>query len=201
MNKDLNFEYIEDFADYIVGRVEDDEELFLSVVGKFEEIKNLIKEIFCIAEVDFEHLNIESPIMSNYEDEYVLDCWYTDGIVQIGCEPAKRDGEYFNLAGDETYLLEECSSKVIPLCECSDLYFVNIDGEHDCDEDCCCDDYYDDDCLCGCHNDDDGGYTLKVKCSLDADEAMEIIDKMESRMLEINKIFKEMNNMRNLLRF
>ena len=29
----------------------------------------------------------------------------------------------------------------------------------------------------------------------------EIIDKMETRMLEINKIFKEMNNMKNLLRF
>lgn len=145
MNKDLNFEYLADFADYIVEKVELDEELFVSVVGKFEEIKGIIKEIFCVAEVDFEHLNIESAITSGYEDEYVLDCWFNDSAIQIGCEPAKRNGEYFNLAGDETYLLEDCSSKIIPLCECSDLYFVNIEDECDCDEEC--DEY----CPCDCH--------------------------------------------------
>lgn len=137
MNKDLCFEYVEDFADYMVERVELDNELFLTVVGKYEEIKNIIKEIFCIAEVDFDYLNIESPIVSGYEDEYVLDCWYIDGVMQIGCEPAKRDGEYLKLVGDETYLLEDCSSKIIPLCEGTELYFVNFDDECDYDEDCC----------------------------------------------------------------
>lgn len=197
MNKDLYFEYIEDFADYIVERVELDEDIFVSVVGKFEEAKNIIKEMFCIAEVDFESLNIESAIMNNYEDEYVLDCWCDDGVVQIGCEPAKKDGEYLNLTGDETYLLENCSSKIIPLCKDSNLYFVNIEDECDCDEEYDCNEC----CECDCHNYDDGGYTIKVKCNLDADEAMEIIDKMETRLLEVNKIFKEMNNMKNLLRF
>ena len=137
MNKDLSFEYIEDFADYIVEKVERDEELFVSVVGKFEEIKNIIKEVFCIAEVNFESINIDSPIMNNYTDEYVLDCWCDGGVVQVGCEPAKRDGKYLNLAGDETYLLESCSSKIIPLCEGSDLYFVNIEDECNCDDECC----------------------------------------------------------------
>ena len=145
MNKDLYFEYIEDFADYIVERVELDEELFISVVGKFEEIKNIIKEMFCIAEVDFESLNIESPIVDGYEYEYVLDCWCDDGAIQIGCDPAKRDGEYLNLLGDETYLLSNVSSKIIPLCECSDLYFVNIEDDCDCDDEC------DECCHCDCH--------------------------------------------------
>ena len=140
MSKDLHFEYIEGFADYIVERVELDEELFVSVVGKFEEIKNLIKEIFCIAEVDFENINLVSSVMNDYEDEYVLDCWCDDGIVQISCEPAKRDGKYLNLIGDETYLLDNVSSKIIPLCECSDLYFVNIEDDYDYCEGCdgCC---------------------------------------------------------------
>lgn len=149
MNKDLNFECIEDFAGYIIDRIEEDEELFVSVVGKFDEIKNIIKEMFCIADVDFEHISIDSSIMSGYEDEYVLDCWCDDGVVRIGCEPAKRDGEYLRLAGDETYLLEDCSSKIIPMCEESKLYFVNIGEECNCDEGCCeC-------CFCSCHNDDD----------------------------------------------
>ena len=154
MNKDLYFEYIEDFADYIVERVELNEELFVSVVGKFEEIKNIIKEVFCIAEVDFESLNIESSIFDGYEDEYVLDCWCDDGVIQIGCEPAKRDGEYLNLSDDETYLLENCSSKLIPLCESPKMYFVNIEDECYCDEECCCE-------CCKCDNDADVyGFTV-----------------------------------------
>ena len=32
----------------------------------------------------------------------------------------------------------------------------------------------------------------------DAEETMEIIDKLESRMFEMNKFFKEMNNVKNL---
>lgn len=143
MNKDLYFEYIEDFADYIVDKVELNEELFVSIVGKFKEIKNIIKEIFCIAEVDFESLNIESSIIDGYEDEYILDCLCDDGVVQIGCEPAKRDGKYLNLVGGETYLLDNVSSRIIPLCEDSDLYFVNIEEDCDCDECCICD------CRCG----------------------------------------------------
>lgn len=49
---------------------------------------------------------------------------------------------------DETYLLDNCSSKIIPICDGSDLYFVNIEDECDCDEECGCE------CLCGCHRGD-----------------------------------------------
>lgn len=195
-NKDLYFEYIEDFADYIVERVENDEELFLTVVGRFEEIKNIIKEIFCIAEVDFESLNIESPIIDGYEDEYVLDCWCDDGVIQIGCEPAKRNGEYLNLVGDETYLLEDCSSKIIPLCEGSDLYFVNFDEDYDCDEECCCEG-----CCCDCHDNNNGNYTIKVMYDMAADEAMDVINKIDSEILKASKAFEKMNSMMDLFRF
>jgi hypothetical protein len=136
LNKDLNFEYIEDFANYIVERVENDEDLFLSVVGKFEEIKNIVKEIMTTRDIDFENICLCSHEVNGYEDEYVLDCWCNDGVVQIGCEPAIRNGNYLNLAGDETYLLENCSSKIIPLCEDSRVYFVNFDEDYDCDEEC-----------------------------------------------------------------
>ena len=191
MDKDLIFEYVEDFTDYIVERVENDEDLFLTVVGKFEEIKNIIKEMIVIADVDFENIVLSCPEASDYTDEYVLDCWCDDGVIQIGCEPAKRDGKYLNLSGDETYLFDDCSFKIIPLCDGSELYFVNIDDECDCDEEC----------DCKCSKDEDDGFSIRVKCNFDAEEAMKIIDKMETRMLEINKIFKEMNNMKNLLRF
>ena len=157
-SKDINFEYIEDFADYIVEKVENDKELFLTVVGKFEEIKDIIKEIISITYADFENISLCSPDVDGYDDEYVLDCYYDNGIIQIGCEPAKRNGEYLNLMGDETYLLTNCSSKIIPLCEESNLYFVNIDD--DCD-DACCSCHKDDICACCSASKDSGnrGFT------------------------------------------
>ena len=203
MNKDLNFEYIEDFADYIVERIELDEKLFVSVVGKFEEIKNIIKEMFCISEVDFESINIESPIMNNYEDEYVLDCWCDDGVVQIGCEPIKKDGKYLNLSGDETYLLDNVSSKIIPLCEGSDLYFVNIEDECDCDDEC------DECCPCECHcgdtefaNTDETSYKINGK-SVSKKEFEKKYDEIKSKydknvkdmLLKHCEFMDEVNNM------
>lgn len=147
-SKDITFEYIEEFVDYIVNEVENDEDLFLTVVGKFEEIKNIIKEMIVIADVDFENIVLSCPEASDYTDEYVLDCWCNDGVIQIGCEPAKRDGKYLNLSGDETYLFNDCSSKIIPSCEGSRLYFVEIEDESDFNEGC------DNNCLCDCCNED-----------------------------------------------
>lgn len=184
--KDINFEYIEDFADYIIEKVENDEELFLTVVGKFEEVKNIIKEMMCVAEVDFENIKLESPDVDGYKDEYIFDCWCSNGVVEIGCEPAKRDNEYINLCGDETYLLENVSSKIIPLCDRSDLYFVNIDDECDCDcdEDCDCD-------SCKCY-DSDMPLALNVKFNLDTDEAEKIIRKYRDDFYKEVGIFKEL---------
>lgn len=148
MNKNLCFEYIEDFADYIVDRVENDEDLFLEVVGKFETIKPLLKEVMAYECVNFESIEIESAIVNNYADEFALSLWADGGVVEIGCEKMKRNGEYISLCSDETYLLEDCSSKIIPLCEESDLYFVSTE------DDCLCDEECDECCPCTCHNDD-----------------------------------------------
>lgn len=136
-SNDIDFEYIEELADYIVEKVEDDEDLFVTVVGHFEEIKNVIKEIITISEVDFEKINIQSPDLNDYSEEYVLDCWCDKGVVQIGCEPVKKENRYSRLTGDETYMFDTCSSKLIALCEGSELYFIHIDDEYDCDDECC----------------------------------------------------------------
>lgn len=145
MNKELYFEYVEEFADYIIGRVEDDEELFIAAVGKFDSVKPLLKEVMTYDFVDFENIGIESEAVDGYTDEFVLSLWMDDDVLNVGCEKLKRDDNYILPCGDETYLMEDCSSKVIPLCEDSDLYFVNFGEECDCYEECgeycpCCDD-------------------------------------------------------------
>ena len=163
MNKDLYFERVEEFADYIVEKIEEDEDLFVAVVGKFETIKLLLKEIIACEFVDFEDIEIESGAVTGYTDEFVLSLWMNDGVIELGCEKLKRDGEYICPCGDEIYLFEDCSSKVIPLCDGYDLYFVSFEDGCDCDEECgeCCN--------CGCHCDnteiakDESSYKINGK--------------------------------------
>ncbi len=190
MNKDLNFEYVEDFADYIIGKVEDNEELFVTVIGKFETVKPLLKEVMTYEFVNFDNIEIESKIVDNYADEFVLSLWMNDDALEIGCEKLKRDDEYISPCGDETYLLEDCSSKIIPLCKGSDLYFVNFDDECDCEE-CCDEECFNEECSCDCCKNGDNEHTLKVICSLDANEATKIINKA------VAQIYKEMSDMIN----
>lgn len=148
MNKDLYFEHMEEFADYIIGRIEDVEWFFVTVIGKFATIKSLLKEVMVYDSVDFDSIEIESGVVDGYADEFVLSLWAEDNVIKIGCEKLKRDGEYILPGGDENYLMEDCSSKIIPLCEGSDLYFVNFDEECDCREEC------DKCCSCDCRCDD-----------------------------------------------
>ena len=189
MNKDLNFEYMEDFVDYIVEKVESDEDLFLTVIGKFEEIKEILKEVMCYEFVNFDSLQLESPIMDNYNDEFVFSLWMNDGILEIGCEKLKDDkGCYTNPCGDAVYLFGNCSSKIIPLCEDSELYFVDI--EDDCDEECDCEC-----CECGCSCDEsEAPNTEKSSCKINGksvskgefDKAYkELHDKYEKNMKSV----------------
>lgn len=141
-SKDLNFEYIEEFVGYLVEKVEDNDELFATVVCKFNEAKEIIKYIMMFEDIDFENICLESPDEKGYTDEFCMEFWYNDGVVNFSCDPLKVNGKYENPCGDETYLFDDCSSKIIPLCKGSKLYFVSIGEE--CDENCFCD----------CHNED-----------------------------------------------
>lgn len=147
-SKDISFEYIEEFVDYVFDEVENDEDNFVTVIAKFDEAKEILKNAMAYDDVNFESLQIESPIMDNYYDEFVLSFWMNDGVLEIGCEKLKNEeGDYTNPCGDVVFLFDNCSSKIIPLCEGTELYFVNFDDECDYDEDCC--ECCECDCCCG----------------------------------------------------
>lgn len=157
--EDLNIEYIEEVIDCIVDEVENDEGTFVAVIAKFDEAKEILKDIIICQDVNFESLQIESPAAAGYEDEFILSFWMNDGVIEIGCEKLKNEyGEYLNLYGDTVFLFDNCSSKIIPLCEDSELYFVSIEGNESCD---CCE--------CGCcdYNDEDDIYGFTVDSETD----------------------------------
>ena len=182
MNKDLNFEYIEELVDYIINEVESDEDAFITVIAKFDEAKEILKNVMIYDDVNFESLQIESPITDNYDDAFVISLWMNDGVLEIGCEKLKDDeGCYTNPCGDIVFLFSNCSSKIIPLCEGSDLYFVDIEDECDCGEEC------DECCPCDCHCGD------TELCSTDAKSHYSINGKPASKE-EFDKKYKEIHN-------
>ena len=143
----IHFDYIEELCDEILDRLNEDDEAFISVIGKYDDILTFIKEFMTYDEVKFESLVINGLECNNYYDEYVVDIWNNDGEILFGCEPAKRDGRYINFEGNVLYLLDDVKQAVLNTCEYDEMYFVII-GEDDYDEEC------DENCLCDCCNED-----------------------------------------------
>lgn len=145
MTKNLNFDYIEDFVDYITERVYYDEDgLTVSIVAKFKDMSAIIKELVSNNDdINFEKIDITAPIMNGYENEYVMDIMLdSDDSIFFDVEPAMRDGKYLDVSNDEVYIFEDCNAKLTKSCDkYSDVYVVHI-GEDDRFED------EDDECEC-----------------------------------------------------
>lgn len=127
----LNFEYIDDFVNEILDRIYADEDLIVSVVAKFDDMKEVVKAVVMFADdVDFEKIDITDPIDSGYKDEYVMDVFASDGGVFFNVEPTRRGRHIIDISNDENYIFEDCSEKIVDKCDkFSDTYVVHIDTE------------------------------------------------------------------------
>ena len=168
----------------------------IAIIAKYEEAKEIIAELVCIG-YSLESIEIDRPDWKNYYDEYLISLNF-DGI---WCQPMKVDGKYLTDDSTITYILDNCSSTVIPQCKGKVVFEVGMvdDEECDCDECCGC-------CECDDNKEldvksDDDGYSITVRYNLDADEAMEMIKDMGNRMERMNDMFREFDYFRRLLRF
>lgn len=160
--KDIEFNYLEEFVGEVIEDIHDDEDCFVSIFAKYEQAREIISDLLAYVNVKLDGIILHDESYDGYDDEYVIDVWSDCGITYIGCEPAKRNGEYLNFAGSICYLLENCNSKILKTCEYDEMYDVVID-EYDeeefeeeldnCDECCEC---------CGyCKEDKIHGFTAK----------------------------------------
>lgn len=138
--KTLHFEDYEDFACAVAdtyGRVKSDDEYnSVDVVAKYEDAKEIIRELvgmgYSIAFVT----EFASPEWDNYDDAFVI------GLCddEIWCEPVKRNDGYIFIEADVVYIFDDCNSKIIPKIESDEVYEVEV-GDCDCDcENCDCHD-------------------------------------------------------------
>ena len=135
--KNLYFDDFEDLACDIADKFDElNKEEFedIAVIAKPDEVKEIFKELICIG-YDICNITYERIDWDGYDDEYILSMNH-DGI---WIEKFKReDGKYLTDESTITYILDNCSSKVIPCCKGKNVYEVTVGiDEDDCDCDEC----------------------------------------------------------------
>lgn len=218
--KQLRFEDYEEFACDIADSFDNIEDGFgdVSIITKYVEAKEIIKELLCLG-YDVASVELHQEKFENYYDEYIIGLNH-DGV---WCEKFKRSMGYFSDESNVIYIMDNCSSAVIPYCKSKNLYEVSV-GDAD-------DSEYDEESIETEHTYtvngksvdkktfdkyvskfapdlvnnkekdetlDDEGYSISVKCNLDTDEALKIITDMERRMTHMNDMFREMDYFRRL---
>mgnify|MGYP003289461821 CR=1 FL=1 len=135
--KNLYFDDFEDLACDIADKFDMVKDDFddIAIIAKYEEAKEIISELVCIG-YSLESIRMSRPEWKNYHEEYLISL-NNDGI---WCEEMKSDGKYLPDESTITYILDNCSSKVIPHCKGKIVYEVTVGiDEDDCDcSECAC---------------------------------------------------------------
>ena len=132
--KNLYFDDFEDLACTVADtydslKGEDYEDV--AIIAKYEEARQIIKELLCIG-YDIHSINIIDEEYGEYDAEYIISI-YDD---EIWCEQMLRENGYITDDSPVMYILDNCSSKVIPYCNGKNVFEVTV-GEDDCDCDEC----------------------------------------------------------------
>ena len=130
--KNLYFDDFEDFSCAIADTYDalDGEEYYdVAVVAKYEEARQIVKELACIG-YDLHSIDIDDEV-DGYNAEYIITLYDNE----IFCEPMLREKGYITDDSPVIYVLDNCSSKVIPYCKGKTVYEVTVgDDECGCDE-------------------------------------------------------------------
>lgn len=134
--KNLYFDDFEDLACDIADTYDaldyDDEE-DVAIIAKYEEARRIIKELLCLG-YDLHSVEVHDDLWENYDAEYVISLYENE----VWCEPMLRENGYIEEDAPVIYVLDNCSSKVIPYCKGKNVFEVSIgDDECGCNE---CDD-------------------------------------------------------------
>ena len=130
--KNLYFDDFEDLACDIADTYDSlDGEDFedVAIIAKYDETRQIIKELLCLG-YDIHSINVIDDEYGEYDAEYIISL-YDD---EIWCEPMLRENGYLTDDSPVMYILDNCSSKVIPYCKGKNAYEVSVgDDEDDCD--------------------------------------------------------------------
>ena len=132
--KELSFYDLDGFCCEISQWFEklDKEELEdISIIAKYDEARIIINELIR-KDFNIHSIDLRDEDWEGYVDEYIISLINVGDGNELFCEPMKRDGKYIPDTSTITYVLGNCSSKVIPYCNGKTVYEVAIgDDEYD----------------------------------------------------------------------
>lgn len=123
--KELHIDYINKLASKIIAEI-DRQNIYISVIGKFREISELIKILLNNENVYIVDTEIISPEINGYDDEYILTL---QDDYKLWCEPMKRknyDG-YIGFDTEKVYVFENCNQKTVAGCKDDEVTVVYYD--------------------------------------------------------------------------
>ena len=133
--KNLYFDDFEDFSCVIADTYDalDYDEEDVAIIAKYEEARQIIKELLCLG-YDIHSVEIHDELWENYDAEYIISLYDNS----VWCEPMLRENGYIEDDSPVIYVLDNCSSKVIPHCKGNTVYEVTVGIDED--DECGCDD-------------------------------------------------------------
>lgn len=172
--KTLHFEYYEDFACAVsdaYDRVKSDDEYnSVDVVAKYEDAKEIIRELVGIG-YGIAFINELADTEWNNYDAFVISLLENE----IWCEPVKRKDGYIFVEANVVYIFDDCNSKIIPKIEADEIYEVGIgDFDYDCEN-------------CDCHDVDTTSSAISYKVngkSVDKETYEKAIEDIQEKYLD-----------------
>lgn len=183
--RNIYFDNFEDLAcsvadTYDLLKGEDFEDI--AIIAKYDEARQIIRELLCIG-YDIHSLEIHDDLWENYEAEYVVSLYDNS----VWCEPMLREKGYIDEDAPVIYVLDNCSSKVIPYCKGNNVFEVSIGVEEcDCDE-----------CECACQKDEKPATTSTSKSTYKVNGKEVTKEEFNAAMSEIED--KYLDNVRDML--
>lgn len=120
----LEFEDYEEFACDIADKYnsfkgEDYEDV--AIIAKYECTRQIIKELLCLG-YNIHSIEMHDEEWDGYEAEYICSI-YND---EIWCEPMLRENGYLTDDSHIMYVMDNCSSAIIPYCKGEIIYEVSV---------------------------------------------------------------------------
>lgn len=183
--RNLYFEDFEDLACDIADKFDMVKDDFgdIAIIAKYEEAKKIIAELSCIG-YSLESIRMSRPEWENYHDEYLISL-NNDGI---WCEQMKSDGKYLTDGSTITYILDNCSSKVIPYCKGKIVFEVTVGDDG---EECDCEDCSE----CACKKDEKPATTTKSTYRVNGKECTK--EEFDKKYEEFEEMY--LDNIRDML--
>lgn len=126
-----NFESFEDLAFEVVEKMQCVED-GIDIIALYDDAREIIRELILTGACTVGSMELHDPEWSGYDKEfYITVSKVIDDEWTIWCEPAMRENEteYIYGEADICYLLDNCSSRIIPRIKNSVLYETSIVDE------------------------------------------------------------------------